>query len=207
MNHDEAAELRPLISTYTKGREILYTNLCPLDRLMERWMLRGDIFYARFQDDLILVARSKHPLKRVMKVMLRYIEEQAVMSLRREKTFIGRASAGFDFLGYFVTPGEFQPSDQSFIKASDKAKRCYARGGTPALAGYLKRWNTWVKAGLGPELSMKGRMQTLSHARERNGKGMPETTARSVLLPCPCGLPNVVLLRTSRYNSYITCPG
>jgi len=137
--------------------------LCPLDKIMERWMKRGDIFYARFQDDVIIVARSKHAFKRAIAVLRNYIDAEANMGLRPEKTFIGRASTGFDFLGYNVRPDGLRPSKACILKATDKAKRCYAHGGDEALAGYLKRWNTWVKAGVKDQMAKDFIQTNLQH--------------------------------------------
>lgn len=138
--------------------------LCPLDKIMERWLKRGDIFYARFQDDLIIVGRSKHAFKRAIAVLKNYVDAEANMGLRPEKTFIGRARDGFDFLGYHVLPDGLRPSKTSILKATDKAKRCYAQGGDAALAGYLKRWNTWVKAGVKDQMA-KDILIDVSHHR------------------------------------------
>lgn len=43
--------------------------LTPLDYAMERWVARGDCFYARFQDDIILSSRKRHTLRRMRKEM------------------------------------------------------------------------------------------------------------------------------------------
>jgi hypothetical protein len=60
--------------------------LTPLDHAMERWMTRGDCFYARFQDDIILVSRKRHVLKRMRTEMFQILRELQ-LCLRFEKTF------------------------------------------------------------------------------------------------------------------------
>ena len=121
--------------------------LTPLDHTMERWLERGDCFYARFQDDIILVSRKRHVLKRMKKEM-HVILTNLRLSLRPEKTFVGRSQKGFDLLGYHITPYAFSPSQKTQEKALENAKRRYAQGGNSALAKYLDRWRTWVHAGL-----------------------------------------------------------
>jgi hypothetical protein len=68
--------------------------LTPLDYAMERWIARGDCFYARFQDDIILVSRKRHVLRRMRKEMFQILDELR-LSLRPEKTFVGRSHKGY----------------------------------------------------------------------------------------------------------------
>lgn len=63
--------------------------LTPLDRAMECWMARGDCFYARFQDDIIITSRKRHVLRRMRKEMFKILDELQLI-LRPEKTFVGR---------------------------------------------------------------------------------------------------------------------
>ncbi len=121
--------------------------LTPLDYAMERWIARGDCFYARFQDDIILVSRKRHVLRRMRKEMYQILDELR-LSLRFEKTFVGRSHKGFDFLGYHITPKGFSPSQKTQEKALENAKQRYAQGGNKSLQTYLNRWRTWVHAGL-----------------------------------------------------------
>jgi len=121
--------------------------LTPLDHAMERWEKRGDCFYARFQDDIILVSRKRHVLKRMKKEMLHILNDLR-LSLRPEKTFMGRSHKGFDLLGYHITMEGLSPSHKTQKKALENAKRRYAQGGHKPLQEYLKRWRTWVQAGL-----------------------------------------------------------
>ncbi|MBX9785809.1 MAG: hypothetical protein K2Y08_00580 [Alphaproteobacteria bacterium] len=121
--------------------------LTPLDHAMERWMARGDYFYARFQDDIILMARKRHVLRRMRKAMYKILDELR-LSLRPEKTFVGRNQKGFDLLGYHITPQGFSPSQKTQEKAFENAKRRYAQGDRKSLEEYLKRWRKWVHADL-----------------------------------------------------------
>jgi len=121
--------------------------LTPLDHAMERWIARGDCFYARFQDDIILVSRKRHVLKRMRKEMFQILRELR-LSLRPEKTFVGRSQKGFDLLGYHITPKGFSLSQKAQEKALENAKQRYAQGGLKPLLEYLNRWSTWVHAGL-----------------------------------------------------------
>jgi RNA-directed DNA polymerase len=121
--------------------------LTPLDHAMERWMKRGDCLYARFQDDLILISRKRHALRRMKKEMYEILDELR-LTLRPEKTFVGRSNKGFDLLGYHITPQGLTPNQTTQEKAFEEGKRRYAQGGTKPLQDYLKRWRIWVHAGL-----------------------------------------------------------
>jgi RNA-directed DNA polymerase len=121
--------------------------LTPLDYAMERWIARGDCFYARFQDDIILVSRKRHVLKRMRKEMFQVLRELRLI-LRPEKTFVGRSQKGFDLLGYHITLQGLSPSQKTQEKALENAKQRYAQGGQKSLLEYLNRWRTWVYAGL-----------------------------------------------------------
>jgi RNA-directed DNA polymerase len=101
--------------------------LTPLDHAMERWEKRGDCFYARFQDDIILVSRKRHVLKGMKKEMFQILHELS-LSLRPEKTFVGRNHKGFDLLGYHIAPEGLSPSQKAQEKALETAKRRYAQG-------------------------------------------------------------------------------
>lgn len=121
--------------------------LTPLDNAMERWITRGDCFYARFQDDIILVSRKRHVLKGMRKEMFHILRELR-LSLRPEKTFVGRSQKGFDLLGYHITPKGLSPSQKTQGKALENAKQRHAQGGHKSLQEYLQRWRTWAHAGL-----------------------------------------------------------
>lgn len=96
--------------------------LTPLDVAMERWIARGDCFYARFQDDIILIARKRHVLHRMRKEMYKILTELC-LNLRFEKTFVGRCQKGFDLLGYNITPHSISPSQKTQERALDKARQ------------------------------------------------------------------------------------
>ena len=128
--------------------------LSPLDHAMERWMARGDCFYARFQDDIILVSRKRHVLKRMRKEMYSILKDLK-LGLRPEKTYMGRSGRvgkGFDLLGYAFSNKGLTPSKNTQEKAFENSKRRYAQGGQQgslgSLQSTLKQWRAWAVAGL-----------------------------------------------------------
>ncbi|HBW24155.1 MAG TPA: hypothetical protein DEF13_00675 [Holosporales bacterium] len=123
--------------------------LDPLDKAMEKWIKRGDCFYARFQDDIILMARKRHVLRR-MRLEMFQILKSLCFGLRREKTFVGRSEKGFDLLGYHVTLKGLSPNTLTQEKAFECAKRRYAQGGIKSLRLY-------------PRVKLKDKPQTLAN--------------------------------------------
>ena len=69
------------------------------------------------------------------------------LSLRPEKTFVGRSDKGFDLLGYHITPHHFSSNQKTQEKTLENAKRRYVQRDKEALAKYLDRWRTWIHAG------------------------------------------------------------
>ena len=78
------------------------------------------------------------------------------------KTFIGKCSKGFDFLGYHIggredssgPPAGLSLAKQSFVHRTQKVYWLYEQqaGGdnfASSLDRYLKNWVKWAKAGLG----------------------------------------------------------
>ena len=80
--------------------------LSRLDQLMQHHMDRlesanGKIFYGRFQDDWVILATNRWTLKRAIRAQHKILQELK-LDLRPEKTFIGYATKGFDFLEYRI---------------------------------------------------------------------------------------------------------
>jgi len=79
---------------------------CPLSPLMGAIMLKSldgiapkDIFYARYVDDWVILTKTKRQCRRLVKKM-HHVMRRLQFKLALDKTFIGKTSKGFDFLGY-----------------------------------------------------------------------------------------------------------
>ncbi len=66
-------------------------------------MERSGLFYARFMDDILVLAPTHWKLRKAVK---RVNEMLGCLRLEKhpDKTFIGRIERGFDFLGYHFGP-------------------------------------------------------------------------------------------------------
>ena len=60
------------------------------------------LVYARYQDDWVCLTRTKTQLRTLIKRMVAVLQALDV-TIAPSKTFFGRVSAGFDFLGYRLT--------------------------------------------------------------------------------------------------------
>jgi len=81
------------------------------------------------------------------------IVNQALDALKVEKhpdkTFIGKAEKGFDFLGYHFEPGVLKPSCQTLKNHAERICRLYEQGaGWNRIRQYVRRWVSWLKAGI-----------------------------------------------------------
>ena len=130
---------------------------CPLSPLMGALYLKPlddavsetGLFYARFMDDWVVVAPNRWKLRKAVRIV-----NQALDALKVEKhpdkTFIGKAGKGFDFLGYHFEPGVLKPSCQTLKNHAERICRLYEQGaGNNRIRQYVRRWFDWLKAGLG----------------------------------------------------------
>ena len=76
--------------------------LSGVDAVLER----QGLFFRRYMDDVLVLAPTRWKLRRAVKAL-----NQALGGLELDKhpdkTFIGRAEKGFDFLGYRLAPSSF----------------------------------------------------------------------------------------------------
>ena len=87
--------------------------LTPLDDAMVGMMCKEGIFYVRYMDDLVILAKTRHVFRRAIKYVHR-VKRSLQLRLHEKKRFIGKVSECFAFLGYMVKPGRrLHPSAES----------------------------------------------------------------------------------------------
>ena len=111
--------------------------LKPLDDEMKK---HG--FYVRFMDDWIVMVKTKHQLRKVIRLTYKVLT-QLKLKMHPDKTFLGCIKKGFDFLGiHFGDIPEI--SNTSLINHRTKLARRYAQGASAACIGdYVARWTSW----------------------------------------------------------------
>jgi hypothetical protein len=67
-----------------------------------------------------------------------------------DKTFVGRVSRGFEFLGYSFSSGGLSGAARKTVeKFAVRVNQLYEQGATASRIGnYVRRWQTWLGGGL-----------------------------------------------------------
>jgi RNA-directed DNA polymerase len=133
---------------------------CPLSPLMAAFYLheldqefeKSGLFYVRFMDDILILAPTRWKIRKAT-ARVRSALTRLRLDIHPDKTFIGRTSRGFDFLGYHFLDGVLRAADKTVAKMTETAARLYeqkGRGTKPTPLGqYLTRWAAWLRGGLG----------------------------------------------------------
>ena len=133
---------------------------CPLSPLMGAFfLLEGDtrmaascLFYVRFMDDILILSPTRSRLRSAIRTVNAVL---AALGLEKhsDKTFIGRITRGFDFLGYHFGIGALTVADATIERFVAHAILLYEQGRierikAPLLGMYVRRWRGWPKAGV-----------------------------------------------------------
>lgn len=120
--------------------------LLPLDRALTQ----QGLYYARFMDDWVVLTKTRHQLRKMIKVSHQVLTTLK-MKMHPDKTFIGRISKGFDFLGYHFNGKTLQVAAQTIGRFTIKLAALYeqnAKKTTKQVLEYMNRWLGWLKGGL-----------------------------------------------------------
>jgi hypothetical protein len=79
-----------------------------------------DIFYARFMDDWVVLAKSKTALRKVIK-RTHQVVESLKLKLHPLKTYIGKIRHGFNFLAYYMDDQKILPSQETIRRFVERA--------------------------------------------------------------------------------------
>lgn len=113
--------------------------LSQLDQAMQKL----NVFYARFMDDWIIIAPTKWKLRKAIN-----LTNQLLVKLKLkqhpDKTYIGKASKGVDFLGFHITPYITEIAALSIIRMKHNIVRLYEQNTSIERIGqYFKNWSKW----------------------------------------------------------------
>jgi hypothetical protein len=131
---------------------------CPLSPIMgglylavlDLRMERTGLFYVRFMDDWVILARTRWQLRKAVKLVMQTLAELKIEP-HADKTYIGRASRGFSFLGYAIaSAGIVGIAPQTRRRFVERLTRLYEQGASVERIGnYVRRWQRWAVSGLG----------------------------------------------------------
>jgi hypothetical protein len=129
---------------------------CPLSPLMGAFYLKlldervekTGLAYARFMDDWVILAPTRWKLRAAIRLVNETLAELHVEQ-HPDKTFIGRISRGFDFLGYAFTPAGLEVAPQTVKRCVQRVSQLYEQGvDTIHIGAYVRRWQRWARSGL-----------------------------------------------------------
>ncbi len=121
--------------------------LSELDKQMERM----EYCYVRFMDDILILTSTRGKLRKAVRRVHSFMESVR-LSLHPCKTFIGRVSKGFDFLGYhFSGKGNvFTLAQKTIDNFLTKVRRLYEQDtrDITRIDDYVRRWLIWATSGV-----------------------------------------------------------
>lgn len=93
-----------------------------------------------------MLAHTRWELRRAIKATNEVLNELRVIK-HPDKTFIGRISRGFDFLGYRFTTQGLSVAQITLERFLEKVSRLYEHGASVGRIGeYVGRWWRWVRS-------------------------------------------------------------
>ena len=118
----------------------------------------------RFMDDILVLAPTRWKLRKAVTIVNQGLTGLGLMK-HPAKTFIGKIEKGFDFLGYHFSPEGLTVALKTVEQFVARARRLYererGRRHAARLGAYVRRWNTWVRAGVGT-LNLGGTIEGLN---------------------------------------------
>ena len=106
------------------------------------------LFYARFMDDWVTLSPTRWKLRKAVKLTNQILADLHVEK-HPDKTYIGKISKGFDFLGYSFTPQGLGVAQKTIDRHLERLDRLYEQGADSERIGqYIRRWRRWVRAGV-----------------------------------------------------------
>jgi hypothetical protein len=138
---------------------------CPLSPVIAAYYLKsldeqmeGDprYFYRGFMDDVIVLAKTRWHLRKAVRTVNQHFHQLKVEQAP-DKTFIGKISKGWDFLGYHFDGKQLTVAAKTVEKhvlhyrqlyEQLRMKKATSIEMASVLGLYVKRWQRWVAAGL-----------------------------------------------------------
>ena len=129
---------------------------CPLSPIMRGIILKSldkrvneRYGYVRYMDDWVILTKTRGQLREVVK-LVHELMARLKFKLAIAKTYIGKISKGFDFLGYrFDSRGIIGLARKTVRNFINKTAKLYEQGATLERIGcYINQWYTWCRSGI-----------------------------------------------------------
>ena len=101
----------------------------------------------RYEDDILKLAPMRWKLRKAIRVLNQTFDE---LNLEKhpDKTLIGRTEYGFNFLGYFISPGLLTVSQEAITRFTQRTAQLYEQGqDVDRIVRYILKWGQWVQSG------------------------------------------------------------
>ena len=76
--------------------------LTPLDKMLEAEIRTGRVWYIRYMDDFVLLAKTRHQFRKAIKQVHAVMRQLKLTLHKEQKCFIGKTESGFNFLDHFA---------------------------------------------------------------------------------------------------------
>ena len=104
--------------------------------------------YFRYMDDILILAPTRWKLKKAIRVLNQTFNELR-LEQHPDKTLIGRAERGFDFLGYHFEPEGLSVANIAIERFKERIARLYEHGANINRIGqYVLKRVQWTCAGI-----------------------------------------------------------
>ncbi|MDM8568998.1 reverse transcriptase/maturase family protein [Thiotrichales bacterium HSG1] len=140
-NYRDITKGLPLGASISPQLGALY--LSPLDALFST---DDKHFYRRYMDDWVIFCKNSWDLRKTVKKVYTVLHALRV-EVAPDKTYIGKASKGFDFLGKRILPIGILPSASSLSRLQKNTVRLYEQGASKKRIELY--WKRWLILGLG----------------------------------------------------------
>lgn len=136
---------------------------CPLSPLLGAVLLtpldnrvpREGVVYVRYMDDILVTARTRWKLRRTLRMVKQGLS-QLGLTTHPDKTWVGKAEQGVDFLGYHVNGEGLTVATATVERGVTRIRRLDEHNRrrpsqASAVGVYVSRWWRWAEGGL-PDL-------------------------------------------------------
>lgn len=134
-----------------------------LAEMDEHFSREAGIYYARYMDDVVILAKTRWQLRRHVRTLNQYFNAREVEK-HPEKTFTGRTNRGFDWMGAQMNEcGVEGIAQRALSNHRERVRRLYERfrhrpaEGRRRMSVYRKRWALWALTLVGLVCSSQGR--------------------------------------------------
>lgn len=128
-------------------------HLATMDEHFRVQMQRLGIYYARYMDDMVILAHTRWQLRRQVRALNGFFNAGG-FEQHPDKTYIGKLAKGYDWMGAQISDAGVEGiAQRAKVNHGERLRRLYERIRTwPADArrarvqAYRLRWNRWARA-------------------------------------------------------------